>query len=139
VTVADGAIKLIPGLVSIPDVAFASWDWFPDRKRPKTPIPHIAPDLVVEVFSKSNSKPEMAKKLAEYFEAGVRMVWMVDHRKKTVRVHTAVDKSVLLKAGQALDDGVVLPGFTLRLDELLSRGAESRADGFSQIYGPGIE
>ena len=70
VTGADGTIRLFPGLVRIPDVAFASWGCFPDRKRPKARIPQIAPDLVVEVLSKGNTKPEMAKKLGEYFEAG---------------------------------------------------------------------
>jgi Uma2 family endonuclease len=118
VTGADGTIRLFPGLVRIPDVAFASWGCFPDRKRPKARIPQLAPDLVVEVLSKGNTKPEMAKKLGEYFGAGVRVVWLVDPRKRTVRVHTAVDQFVLIKEGQTLDGGAVLPGFVLRMDEL---------------------
>ncbi len=118
VTGPDGPIRLFPGLVRIPDVAFASWRCFPGGKRPKAPIPHIAPDLVVEVLSKGNTKAEMAKKLEEYFGVGVSVVWMVDIRKRTVRVYTAVDQSVLIKEGQTLDGGAVLPGFTLRLDEL---------------------
>ena len=118
VTGADGTVRLFPGLVRIPDVAFASWSCFPEGRRPKARIPHIAPDLVVEVLSKGNTKPEIAKKLGEYFGAGVRLVWLVDVRKRTVRVHTAVDQSVLLKDGQSLDGGAVLPGFVLRLNEL---------------------
>jgi Uma2 family endonuclease len=118
VTGADGTIRLFPGLVRIPDVAFASWGCFPDRKRPKARIPQIAPDLVVEVLSKNNTKPEMAKKLGEYFEAGVRLVWIVDPRKQTVRVYTGIAQSVLIKRDQSLDGGAVLPGFVLRLDEL---------------------
>jgi Uma2 family endonuclease len=118
VTGADGTIRLFPGLVRIPDVAFASWGCFPDRKRPKARIPQLAPDLVVEILSKGNTKPEMAKKLGEYFGAGVRVVWLVDPRKRTVRVHTAVDQFVLIKEGQTLDGGAVLPGFVLRMDEL---------------------
>jgi hypothetical protein len=43
VTGADGTIRLFPGLVRIPDVAFASWGCFPDRKRPKARIPQLAP------------------------------------------------------------------------------------------------
>ena len=120
VTGADGTIRLFPGLVRIPDVAFASWSCFPDRKRPKDPIPQIAPDLVVEVLSKSNTKAEIARKLSEYFGVGVRLVWLVDIRKETVRVHTAVDQSVLIKKGQVLDGGAVLPGFRLPLDELFA-------------------
>ena len=121
VTGPDGTIRLFPGLVRIPDVAFASWLCFPDRKRPRARIPHIAPDLVVEVLSKNNTKPEMAKKLGEYFGAGVRLVWMVDPRKRTVRVYTSLDQPVLITSGQSLDGGAVLPGFALRRDELFAR------------------
>ena len=78
----------------------------------------LAPDLAVEVLSKSNTKPEMKRKLGEYFEAGVRLVWMVDPRKRTVRVHTAADQSFLIKEGESLDGGDVLPGFVLPLREL---------------------
>jgi Uma2 family endonuclease len=123
VTGADGTIRLFPGLVRIPDVAFASWNCFPDRKRPRTPIPQLAPDLVVEVLSKGNTKREIARKLGEYFEAGVRVVWLVDIRKRTVRVHTAVDQSVLIRENQALDGGAVLPGFGLPLGELFTSPA----------------
>jgi Uma2 family endonuclease len=114
----DGTIRLFPGLVRIPDVAFASWDCFPGRKRPRAAIPHLAPDLVVEVLSKSNTKGEMNRKLREYFEAGVRLVWIVDPKKRSVRVHTAVDQSVLFVEGQSLDGGAVLPGFVLPVNEL---------------------
>jgi Uma2 family endonuclease len=118
VTGPDGTIRLFAGLVRIPDVAFASWDRFPDRKRPRTPIPHLVPDLVVEVLSKSNTRSEMKRKLGEYFAAGVRLVWMVDPSKRSVRVHTSASQSVLFSSGQSLDGGAVLPGFTLPLDDL---------------------
>ena len=117
----SGPVRLFSGLVRMPDVAFVSWDRLPDRKWPKAPIPHLAPDLAVEVLSKSNTKAEMARKLGEYFQAGVRLVWMVDPKTRTVRVHTAVDRSILLEVGQTLDGGDVLPGFLLPLDELFAR------------------
>jgi Uma2 family endonuclease len=62
----------------------------------------------------------MNRKLGEYFGAGVRLVWMVDPKKRAVRVHTSVDESVLLKEGQSLDGGDVLPGFALTLAELFA-------------------
>jgi Uma2 family endonuclease len=101
VTGESGAVRLFPGLVRIPDVAFASWDCFPGRKRPKTSVPHLAPDLVVEVLSKSNTKSEMARKLGEYFQAGVRLIWLVNPKTWTARVYTAVDQMVLLKGDKA--------------------------------------
>jgi Uma2 family endonuclease len=120
VTAPDGPIQLFAGLIRIPDVAFASWNCFPDRKMPKTPIPHVAPDLAVEVLSKSNTKPEMTRKVSEYFKAGVKLVWLVDPKKKTVRVYTAVDQFVQLHEGQKLDGGDVLPGFSMPITEVFT-------------------
>jgi Uma2 family endonuclease len=120
VTGEAGPFELLGGLVRYPDVAFTSWDRLPGRKRPKEPVPHLAPDLAVEVLSKSNTPAEIKRKLGEYFRAGVRLVWVVDPKKRTVRVHTSADQSILLKEGQSLDGGDVLPGFTLSLKELFT-------------------
>jgi Uma2 family endonuclease len=112
---ADGIMRLFPGLVRIPDVAFISWGRCPKGKRRRGEIPTVAPDLVVEVLSKKNTPKEMARKLDEYFRAGVRLVWYVDPKKRTVRVYTARDRSVLLREDQTLDGGDVLPGFALSI------------------------
>ena len=60
----------------------------------------------------------MAKKLGEYFSAGVQVVWIVNPRKRTVQVYTAVHRSVVFTESETLDGGDVLPGFVLRLKEL---------------------
>ena len=88
---------------------------FPKSKRKRGEIPLVAPDLVVEVLSKGNTPREMKRKLDEYFRAGVRLVWYVDPKRRTVRVYTAPDQSVLLTEDQQLDGGEVLPGFTLSI------------------------
>ena len=54
------------------------------------------------------TKSEISKELGEYFEAGVRVVWLVDHLNQTVCVHTAINESILIKQGQTLDGGAVL-------------------------------
>jgi Uma2 family endonuclease len=119
---ADGLMKLLPGLVRIPDVAFISWRRYPKRKR-RGAIPLVDPDLGVEVLSKGNTPKEMDRKLDEYFHAGVRLVWYVDPKKRTVRVYTARDRSTLLHEGQTLEGGDVLPRFSLSIRKW-SRQAE---------------
>jgi len=114
----SGMMSLVPGLVRIPDVAFASWRRFPDRKMPKEPIPLLVPDLAIEVLSESNTEREMARKYREYFQAGVQLVWEVDPKNRTVEVYTAADQSNLFNEIQTLDGGSVLPGFTLPLAQL---------------------
>jgi len=119
---ADGMMRIAPGLVRIPDLSFISWDKLPGREAPQEPIPELAPDLAVEVLSEGNTRAEMARKVREYFEARVRLVWLIDPKKRSARVFSTVEKSALVRANQALDGGDVLPGFTLLLSDLLDRG-----------------
>lgn len=113
-----GMVRLFPGLIRIPDVAFASWDRFPQRRLTGEPIPDLAPDLAVEVLSRSNTAAEMAIKVDEYFTAGVRQVWLVDPKARTVTVFAAADDSITLSEQDYLDGGSVLSGFTLSLRTL---------------------
>jgi Uma2 family endonuclease len=117
---ADGTLRLFPGLIRIPDAAFAGWDRFPNRRRPAQPIPDVVPDLAVEVLSESNTPAEMARKCGEYFTAGVRLVWLVDPGTRTVAVYTAVDQVTTLGATQTLTRDPVLSGFSLPLADLFA-------------------
>jgi Uma2 family endonuclease len=115
-------VRLLKGLVRVPDVAFFSWDKLPGRVFPSKTIPALAPDLAVEVLSEGNTPEEMERKLREYFLAGVRLVWMIDPRKRTAEVYTSPDApTATFDERQALDGGDVLPGFTLPLAELFGR------------------
>src|SRR5262249_31111643 len=128
VTAPDGTMRLAPGLVRIPDVAFISWERLPNRRVPTEPIPDLAPDLAVEVLSTGNTPGEMARKRQDYFAAGVHLVWQVDPSARTVEVFTAPDQSTVLHEAQTLEGRMVLPGFTLSLQELfgeLDRQGES--------------
>jgi Uma2 family endonuclease len=117
---ADGTVRLFPGLVRIPDVAFTSWDRLPDRKLPKEPIPSLAPNLVIEVLSASNTGPEMERKRGEYFAAGVQVIWEVDPKTRTVDVYTTDGSVTRLSGVETIDGGAVLAGFALPLGELFA-------------------
>lgn len=115
---ADGTVELFPGQVRIPDVAFYSLARFPGGVIPEDPIPELAPDLAVEVISRTNTRGEMFAKRKDYFFAGVRLVWLVNHRTRTVEVYTGVDQATTLTDADTLTGGDVLPGFSLPLAEL---------------------
>jgi Uma2 family endonuclease len=124
VTGADGMIRLRSGLVRIPDVSFLSWDQFPNRKLPAQPVPHLFPNLAVEVLSKGNTEKEMRRKVQEYFDAGAQLVWLIDPATRTAEVFTAPDQQTHVAEDQALNGGQVLPGFVLPLRELFARAGE---------------
>lgn len=128
VSAPDGMMRLFPGLVRVPDVAFASWGRFPQGRVPADPIPDLAPDLAVEVLSESNTPAEMRRKRQEYFTSGARRVWLVDPEARTVSVYTAPEQVTVLGEGDTLDGGDVLPGFALPLRELFAE-LDRRANG----------
>jgi len=110
----DAMMRLMPGLVRLPDLSFVRWERLPVHGQiPTEPIPDLVPDLAIEVLSKSNRPGEMARKLKDHFLAGVTLVWFVDPRSRTVQVFTAPDQSGTLEEDETLDGGEVLPGLQL--------------------------
>ncbi len=118
---ADGALRLMPGLVRIPDVSFIAWDRLPERRIPAERLPDLTPDLAVEILSEGNTPGEMDRKLRDYFFSGTRLVWYIDPQRRTARVYTSPDQCVELGERQKLDGGAVLPGFSLPLAQLFAR------------------
>ena len=118
---ADGMLRLVPGLVRIPDVSFISWDRYPGADQfAKQAIAEMVPDLAVEIISRSNTDEEMALKLHEYFRVGVRAVWYVYPERRQVHVHSTPDQLRELTIDDQLEGGEVLPGFSLDLAQLFT-------------------
>ncbi len=118
---ADGAIRLFPGLVRVPDLAFVSRDHLPDPSLAKARVPELVPDLAVEILSESNTEGEMNRKLQDYFNAGTRLVWYFEAGRRTVRVYDSPDSVTVLAEHDILDGGNVLPGLQIRLTQLFAR------------------
>jgi Uma2 family endonuclease len=118
---ADGPLRILPQQVRVPDVSFISWERFPNRRLPREPIPAVAPDLAVEVLSRGNTPREMQRKLRDYFQAGVRLVWYLDPDSGTVQVYTGPDQCTIVDADGTLGGGDVLPGLCISLPEFFAR------------------
>jgi Uma2 family endonuclease len=114
-----GTLRLMPGLIRIPDVCFISYARLPLRRLPKNkPIPNLVPDLAIEVISPSNTKAEMKRKLRDYFLTGVQAAWLIYPKSESAEVYTSPTKKRRLRKNQTIDGGSLLPGFTLSLKEL---------------------
>jgi Uma2 family endonuclease len=132
VTGPDGAMKLAPGLVRVPDVAVFLWDALPGRQIPKGRLPEAVPSLAVEVLSASNTKSEMDRKRREYFDAGVRIVWLVDPKKRVVLSYRNGDKAPKKHGeGAEIEDLDFLPGFRLAVGELFGHLGRKGQEGKS--------
>jgi Uma2 family endonuclease len=122
----DGPLRLWIGLVRIPDVSFISWERLPRGELPDEAIAGVVPDLAVEVLSRGNTPKEMRRKLQEYFEAGVRLVWFIYPKTQTAEVFTSPTDPRRIGKSQSLDGDDVLPGFKLPLAKLFSRTRRRR-------------
>ena len=123
---ADGTLKIMPGLVRIPDMSFVSWLRLPERKLPTEAIPYLIPDLAVEVLSAGNTRREMERKLHEYFAAGVRQVWFVEGKKREFRVYTSEKRSRVYGENNTVPGGKLLPGFSLPVKDFFNRAENKR-------------
>ena len=117
---ADGMLRVLPGIVRLPDVWFISWDRVPGGIIPDEPVAELIPDLAIEVISPSNTKGEMARKLKDYFVSGVRLVWLIYPKKETAEAYTDPDTKTIIGKNGSLDGSDVLPGFALSLKDLFS-------------------
>jgi Uma2 family endonuclease len=118
---ADGMLKILPGQVRVPDVSFIRWERFSGNPRGDVAIYALSPDLAVEILSEGNTEQEMARKLHEYFLAGVQLVWYIEPRSRTARAYTAEHEWTELGVAGSLLGGAVLPDFALPLAELFAR------------------
>jgi Uma2 family endonuclease len=105
-----------PDRVRKPDTLFISRGRLSDEKL--TGYIPIAPDLVVEVVSPNDIVYELEEKIAEYLHAGVRLVWVVDPERRTVRIHRADGSIGWARESDSLDGEDVLPGFRCGVGEI---------------------
>lgn len=108
-----------PDTVRAPDIAYVRRDKIPVTGVPKGFWPG-APDLAVEVVSPGDTVYEVDEKIAAWLEAGTTEVWIVNPRRRTVKVHRASGETLTLQFGDYLEGGELLPGFRLHVQEIFS-------------------
>jgi Uma2 family endonuclease len=106
-----------PSKVRRPDASFVNRRRLPADELSEGYI-NIAPDLAAEVVSPNDLAYEVDEKVDEYLGAGVRLVWVVNPRRRTVSVHRADGSVSVLREHEDLDGEDVLPGFRCRVGEL---------------------
>lgn len=66
----------------------------------------LVPDLCVEVVSKNDVYADVNEKVARYLQDGVRLVWVIDPRGKTIHVHAADSNQITLLPADDMLTGV---------------------------------
>ena len=100
-----------PDTVRGMDVCFYSYS-----RLPKGPLPakyvNVVPELVIEVRSPDDRWNRILKKVAEYLEAGVTTVCVLDPKTESAHVYSA-DGDQIFKVDDTLTFPDILPGFAV--------------------------
>ncbi|MFO0953053.1 MAG: Uma2 family endonuclease [Isosphaeraceae bacterium] len=99
-----------PDRVRRPDASFVRAGRLPGERLPEGFVT-LPPDLAVEVISPHDLAEEVERKVDEYLRAGVRLVWVLSPKTRSVRVHRLDGSISGLRGGDELTGDDVLPGF----------------------------
>jgi Uma2 family endonuclease len=100
-----------PDTVRGPDVCFYTHARWPRSQLGKG-LPPVPPDVAVEVYSPGNRRGKMNKKIWEYLEIGVLLVWVVYPETRTVAIHRMDDQPpLILREDAVIENLPELPGF----------------------------
>jgi Uma2 family endonuclease len=106
-----------PDTVRAPDVAFV-------RRERLVAVGEVegywpgAPDLAVEVISSGDTYAEVEEKVLEWLDAGVRLVLVVNPRKRAVTVYRSRTDIVILTEEEVIEGGDIVPGWTMPVTSL---------------------
>lgn len=100
------------------DAAFVLTKSLPVRRSPEGYLETI-PELVVEIRSKNDFRPEIAAKNEEYFDAGVELVWVIDPEAKTVTAHRRGTSDQTFQQTDTLTCHLI-PGFAVPVANLFA-------------------
>jgi Uma2 family endonuclease len=115
---AETAFRLGPRVVRAPDVAFVRAERLGEDDDPAAF--DGAPDLAVEVVSPGDSAAEIQQKVEQWLRADARAVWVVFPSGPRRQLHLPDGTARTLGPDDAVDGGEALPGFDMRLRDLLN-------------------
>jgi len=106
-----------PDTVRGPDVAFISRARLPEPE--PVGYPDLAPDLVVEIVSPGDRPGQVLATVADWLDAGTRLVWIIDPERHLARIYRHDGTEQIVSADQSLDGEDVVPGFACPLRTVL--------------------
>jgi len=124
----EGPLRILPGQVRSPEVAYVSFRRLGRIREPLKPVLPVAPDLAVEVLSPSNTPGEMERKLRDYFAAGVESVWYIDPKARSARTYSSLEDCETIPTEGVLRGGRVLPGLVVSLKEVFHKAQPPRPE-----------
>jgi Uma2 family endonuclease len=107
-----------PGQVRIfvPDLVYVARERLPTQR-----FLYAPPDLAIEILSPDHHTGRTLSKVQFYLLNGVRLVWVIDPPDARVIVLAPGAEPQEIGAGDVLDGGDVLPGFSVPVDDIFAQ------------------
>lgn len=86
--------------------------------------PETPPLLVVEVLSPSDRHGQIVRKVTQYLDAGVGLVWVIDPPAREVTVYRSDAGPLVVASDGVLTGGVALPDLSVPVAELFRKPGE---------------
>ena len=106
-----------PNTIRRPDASFVRNGRFPKNAIPEGII-EIPPDFAVEVMSVHDRRSRVAKKVQEYLDAGVLLVWVIEPSSHTLQAYKPDGSMDRYSGNDIASADPAVPGFTVKLSEL---------------------
>ncbi|MBW4537529.1 MAG: Uma2 family endonuclease [Myxacorys chilensis ATA2-1-KO14] len=100
-----------------PDVSFVEARRL--RRSPRS-FAELAPDLMVEVKSPTDSLTKLREKIDEFLALGTRVGILINPEQRWVEVRRSQQEPIVLKDGEMLTIPELLPGWEVKIEELWS-------------------
>ena len=102
----------------VPDVAYLSYDRLPREARRAAQMPHVAPDVAIEILSPDDWRSQVDRKTALYLGAGTSLALEVDPQLRTVTTRD-IQGDRVYREGDILEHHA-LPSFRLNVADLFA-------------------
>ena len=80
----------------------------------------VVPDLVVEVISPTDLYQNVQQRVHEFREVGCPLIWVIDPESRTALIYRGDHTVTEVGVDGVLDGGGVIPGFSVRLGDVLA-------------------
>ncbi len=100
-----------------PDVSFVQAERL--RRSPRS-FAELAPDLMIEVKSPTDSITKLRNKIDEFLQLGTRVGILINPEKESVEIRRTGQDPIVLQNGDTIAVPEVLPGWEVKVEDLWS-------------------
>lgn len=100
-----------------PDVSFVQAERL--RRSPRS-FAELAPDLMVEVKSPTDSMTKLRNKIDQFLELGTRVGILINPEKESVEIRRSKAEAIVLQNGDIITVPDLLPGWEVKVEDLWS-------------------